>query len=461
MKKSVKITLIIGTCFLLVGLVFWGVSARTDEFKRLAAAAGLTHAPAIGATEGNAPDGAQPSEAQGNNIGSNREALGALLSENESMSEFFYQAQGDADSLDIRAETRNIYIIPAEVDQIEIKSYENEDSMLKASLEGGTLKIEEELKKKLVNISDFFSFDFKGSENADRSLYIYVPSDTKLRKLISDSSFGDTKIRSFSAGELTITSSNGDIDITDMIADAATAKTSFGDIKVNRLTADGKLNLASSNGKIDVKSSASTSAEVTSSFGNISLSDLSTGDIIISSDNGDIDIENMAGANMRISSSFGSIDIEETSAMNITAESDNGGIELEKVSASAVKLDCSFGSIEVENSSLGSLYAESDNGSVKIEESRIASIEASTSFGSVSISETDFTSCHAKSASGKVILEKLPMNAEETSIKARTSQGSVSIDGKKQANSYERTVAGEKANIDASASFGDIVISFK
>ncbi len=451
MKKSVKIALIIGTCFLLVGFVLWGVSARTDEFKRLAAAAGLAHAPGIGA---------QSPDAQGNNIASNKEALAALLG--GEVSEFAYQAQGDVSSIGIICKTRNVHIIPSDVEKIEIKSVENEESWFKVSLEGGTLKLQEELKKSLINISDFFSFDYSGSENTDRAVYIYVPKDTKLESLLADCSFGAIKISGLSADEITVTSENGDIDINRVEAKSADIETSFGDIEIEQLSVAGRLNVTSKNGRIDITRSTSADADVISSFGNISLKELSTGELKIEGDNGDIDVESVTCSNMTASSSFGKIEISDTSASNITADSGSGGTELEKVFASAVKLTSSFGEIEVEDSSLlSSLYAHSDNGAVKIHGGSIYSIDARTSFGGVNISETEFISCYAHSSNGKVVLEKLPLSADETSVKAKTSSGSVSINGEKQAGSYERTLAGAKAEIDAGTSFGDIVIGFK
>ncbi|MGI5899075.1 MAG: DUF4097 family beta strand repeat-containing protein [Christensenellales bacterium] len=437
MKKSAKIALITGACFLLVGLVLWGVSAGTDEFKRMAA-----------------------SGAGNSNIDSNREALGALLS--EEMSEYSYMASGQVSGLNITLQTRNVYVIPADVSSIEIKSTENDESKLKASLESGELKLEEELKRNFVNISDFISFDFT-DKSADRAVYIYLPKDTELESLKVDCSYGNITLRDFTADELVITGESGDIDISGIPSKSAAIDSSFGDIVINKLTVEGRLFVAASNGKISIKNSALSQAGIESSFGSISLSEvsISVGELSIDSSNGSVDIENVTGKDMHISTSFGDINIEDSSAGNITADSDNGNIEVDSVSAAAVKLTNSFGGIDVEDSFLASLYAETDNGSVKIVGGDIASIDSKTSFGSIGISSTSFESCIANSQNGDVTLEKLAMSQNETSIKAKTASGSVSIGGERQANSYEKTLSGAKVEIDAKTSFGDVIISFK
>lgn len=192
--------------------------------------------------------------------------------------------EDDFDYLKIDLISHNINFKHSDDDKLKVEYYESENDKVNIKVEGNTLKLKSEYKKKYR----FFNFRFKSPKvsNVD----IYLPKN-EYQNIDVELISGDLKINNFIFNEISIKTTSGDISLSKLnVNNKVVIDLVSGDFHVEDLNVTNDLNVETVSGYIKINTVSSKSISAKTVSGDIYVNDLITNSIKTETISGDIDL---------------------------------------------------------------------------------------------------------------------------------------------------------------------------
>lgn len=231
--------------------------------------------------------------------------------------EAIYEISEDFTDISITLDTDDIFFTPSPDGTKKVVCLENKNLEHTVTVEGGTLKIGLEDKRKWYN----YIFNF-----GETSLTVYLP-ENEYASLSIDSDTSDVSIpNNFKFRRIDVELSTGNLRC-----------------------------YASTVGDVRIKTST----------GRISLADASFSSLLLKASTGDINISDVKCGDINASVSTGEIKLTNVSCNSLTADADTGEVELRNVIASgAFSILTDTGDVEFEACDAAEIYIETDTGDI-------------------------------------------------------------------------------------------------
>lgn len=319
MKRTSMIWLIIATCFVLIGGVFFCLTMTVNHWN-------------------------------------------FSLLDNEKMETATFDINEEFHNISINSDTEDIEFCLSEDGMGKVVCYEREKEKHTVTIQDGTLSIEKMDTRKWHDYISLFSF---GSP----TITVYLPQAEYASLFIEESTGAITIPKDFLFGSMDISLSTGDVDCSASSSGLLRIETDTGDIHLQNLSA-GELDLSVSTGHVDVQSVVCEgNVGVSMSTGKVKLMDVSCKSVRSTGSTGNITMKNVIAAEkISIERSTGDVEFNGCDAGEIFVETDTGDVTGNLLTDKVFIAETDTGKVDVPKTITGGrCEIKTDTGDISIE----------------------------------------------------------------------------------------------
>ncbi|MDO5575171.1 MAG: DUF4097 family beta strand repeat-containing protein [bacterium] len=340
----------------------------------------------------------------GGNIGSDIE----YVKENKNLEAF--------KSLDLDVAFSDIQI--KEADHFGIEYCVRKDCPVTEELQGDTMVIKQNRPKGMI--ASFSVSGISYGNLAKEYITISVPKGEK---------FSTIKLHNES----------GDITLGDLVADELTIEDAFGSIEAQKLAA-GTTDFILESGDVTVDEMQTAHMTIKDSFGKAAIGKLETTDADFKFESGDIKIDEIKAEQLTVKNTFGQVLLGDADVANkVSINVESGDIEFDQLTSDDVELYTTFGYVDGKKATVGNILMDLESGDCSIDDILADTVDVKDKFGAVKLG--------------------LREGAETYSIDAKTTFGSVTVNGEDMGEKYRDKSSDSKKQLVLNCESGDIELS--